>query len=318
MSKNIEATGKRIGAYDRWRANLESLPHDTYVSLQYAEYSPIRAGAYPYFDIHCFIFPLVLDQSERLTDEQYSEAVSHQSSAYAVHETWLSRLGVPVFFAVIDYGFTTFAVKDISQASSEVSIVNRAKFVGDVIRQTFRNGRDSNEQIKDRNQVSRYSLWHRVILSNNSYLQDVDYVEVRDKNPVAVIEATQVTRGDLKRNFFNFMTRGFTQGMILLQIAERLEVECFCTVYMPDMSRLLVVKLNREVVEMSRPLSPERATLSKQFMRDEKLSYGVAQGKACGVLYDKYSHLIEKMLAATTYEQYTLDQYHRWLRELGR
>jgi hypothetical protein len=312
MSKNVEATGERRRPYDEWRMALRSLPQGSHISLN-VEYSPSPGEGYPHFDIHCLIDPLVLNKTDAFSNEQYEEAVNKVASKYAAHHhDWLSRLGVPVIAAVADYGLTTFAIRDIL-SSEPVAFLKRADFVNDVIRQSFKDGRDSNPYVADLREVTRYSTWHRAALTNNnSLLTEVNYVELRDDSPVALIERTQA-RNDLKRTFFDFMSRGFAQGMLLLQAAEKLGVRCFCTVYLQDMSRLLVVELNRTVLEMAKPMNPERQRLSREFQTNEGLPYRQAQGKASAAVYDKYSNLLDKMLAATTHNEYTLAEYEAWL-----
>jgi hypothetical protein len=314
MSKNIEATGERSGPYDSWRTGLLTLPSDTYITIPFVESSSLPGGDYPYFGINCVVFPRVLSQDENLTDDQYRAAVNTETQGYAQHQQWLSHLNVPVVAAVVDYNLTKFATKSLIDNSER--IVSRAQFIQDVIRQRFKHGRDRDVTISDVNHLSRYSTWHRAALTSDSYVFEVNYVELRKGVPVALIERTHVTRGDRERNFFNFMTRGFTQGMVLLQIAERLGVKCFCIVYEEDMSRVLVVELNRELIEMSKGLASERAQLSNQFMSIEGLSYGHAQGKACDQLYDKYADLRRDMLAATNVTEYSRDEYQRFLESL--
>jgi hypothetical protein len=314
MSKNIEATGERRGPYDTWRAGLSTLPQDTFMTIPFVESSSLAGGDYPYFDINGVIFPHVLGQHENLTDEQYLAAVNTEAQRYVQHQQWLSHLRVPVIATVIDYNLTKFAIKDLIDNCNR--IVTRAEFIRDVIRQRFKYGRDVDVTLNDVNHLSRYSTWHRVALTNDSYVFEVNYVELRKGVPVALIERTHVTRGNLERNFFNFMTRGFTQGMVLLQIAERLEVKCFCTVYEQNMSTVLLVELNRGVIEMSKGLASERAQLSDQFMRNEGLRYGHAQGKACDQLNEKYADLRRDMLAATHVNEYSRDEYQQFLESL--
>ena len=315
MSKNVEATGKRITSYDEWRTSLSELPEGTYFRVPFLESSASSNTEYPYFDIHCVVFPNVLAPQRQLTAEQYAKAAKLEAAHYERHRAWLSRLNVPVIAAVINYDMTTFAIKSVID-DSEPLVVNRTTFVNDVIHQQFRSQRTTSLTIRQGDQVSRYSAWHRVALSLESYVFEVNYVELREGNPVAIIERTQVTRGDLNKNFFNFMTRGFTQGMVVLQVAERLAAKCFLTVYEKDMSRLLVVELNREVLEMAKPLSKERAELSDRFETQEQLPRKWAQGKASQVLYDKYGDLRERMLKATNYTEYSNSEYQAWLQSL--
>lgn len=311
MSKNIEATGERIRSYDTWRSALTSLPAGTYLKLPYVENSALTPPDYPYFGISCVLFPRVFERRGEWTNAQYQEAANNEASRYEPHRDWLFRLEVPVLAAAIDYDLSKFALKDVTNNSERV--VNRETFVKQVIRQRFKSGRDRNPAIPAATEVDRYSKWHRLALTDNSYVYEVNYVELRNRNPVALIERTQVTRGDLERNFFNFMTRGFTQGMVLLQIAEKLGVKCYLTVYERNMSRLLVVELNRKVVEMVREISSERNILSAQYRETEGLSNSYANGKACAVLYDKYPGLGKDMLAATTHNEYSRTQYQQWL-----
>lgn len=311
MSKNIEATGERIRSYDTWRGALASLPAETYLKLPYVESSVLTAGDYPYFGISCVLFPRVFEHRGKWTTAQYLEAANNEATRYEPHREWLSRLEVPVIAAAIDYDLSNFALKNVIDNSERV--VNRETFVKEVIRQRFKSGRDRNPVIAAATEVDRYSKWHRDALTDNSYVYEVNYVEIRNRKPVALIERTQVTRGNLERNFFNFMTRGFTQGMVLLQIAEKLGVKCYLTVYERDMSRLMVAELNREVVEMVREISSERNTLSAQYRETEGLSNKHANGKACEVLYNKYPGLNKDMLAATTHNEYSRAEYQQWL-----
>lgn len=315
MSKNIEATGERVRSYDTWRSALTSLPAETYLKLPYVENSALTSGDYPYFAISCVLFPRVFEHhGDDWTAEQYTEAANDQSSLYEPHQDWLSRLAVPVLAAAIDYDLSKFALKNVVDKSER--IVNRETFVKEVIQQRFKYGRDTNPTIADAGEVDRYSTWHRAALTSDSYVYEVNYVELRNGKPAAVIERTQVTRGDLERNFFNFMTRGFAQGMVLLQMAEKLGVGCYLTVYVGDMSRVLVVELNRQIVEMAQGLTKERADLSAHYRKTEGLNYGWSQGKACDVLYDKYADLRKDMLAATTHNEYTRAEYQQWLEGL--
>ena len=311
MSKNIEATGERIRSYDTWRGRLTSLPAETYLKLPYVENSALTPADYPYFGISCVLFPRVFEHHREWTTAQYLEAANNEASRYESHREWLSHLGVPVLAAAIDYDLSKFALKNVVDKSERV--VNRGTFVKEVIRQRFKYGRDTNPAIADAYEVDRYSTWHRAALTTDSYVYEVNYIELRNGKPVALIERTQVTRGDLERNFFNFMTRGFAQGMVLLQIAEKLAVKCYLTVYERDMSRVMVAELNREVVEMAQGPSSERNTLSAQYRATEGLSYGHSHGKACEVLYDKYPDLRKNMLAATTHNEYSRAEYQQWL-----
>ena len=320
FSKNYEATGERSKSYDIWRKNLKSLPSNTYTSLTYIDYTRLphaRVGTdWPIFELQCLLYPDVLSENVQLSPAKMKLLLESGAFDVELYKRLASSIGIPFYITVADYEMNNFLVYEATREGKRTARKYTAqRFAENVINQEWDYDSRKATGYRGDNGLLRYGAWHRYALSNRAYHIDIDFVELRANSPVAVIEATQSNSHDLRKAFFDFMTRGFPQEAVLVQVSEGLSVPCFIIAYLKDMSQLFVVQLNRDIVVMSDPLNRRRSELSKGFERqgDQRR---IAQGKACSILYEEGEDLLNDMLGTTWSQHFELGKYQEWLENL--
>ncbi len=199
LSKNVEATGRRVKAYDNWRIDLKELPGDTFTPLTYIEYT--SAGARDEFicNLHCLIFPYVIGEKENLSEERFVEVKAENSIQLGRYKDIGAKLRIPAYYAMADYHLSTFFVQDLNTDTLQFRQLTPPDFAATIIRQRWEYDPKRKTGQRIEGPIEGYSSWHRYALSNSSYLCDIDYVELRDSTPVAIIEATQSNGDNLRK-----------------------------------------------------------------------------------------------------------------------
>jgi hypothetical protein len=332
-SRHREQLGHREREYDRWRNGLQQrIP---FVQVAYIEASRTAAQVgrdWPIFDIHCIVAPLVLARHDSLEAQKVEDFIVAKSAELQVYRHVARQLGIPLYCAVADYELQRFLVRRATTMPGEVAQpvqeVNAQQYAEQVIGQHWLptpGPRDALDRETDL--TMRYSKWHRWALTSRDYMVDIDYLELHEGRPKAMIEATRAnpTHGadipKLWKGLSDFFSRGFYQLGVSLQIAEALEIPYYVVVYEGNVdtsanSKLLGVRVTRDIVVLADPMDRQRATVVRQ-LEDQGKSRSHAMGLACSHIYDQYRDQLKETVETAGFREWSRSTHEKWLEKLG-
>ena len=322
LSKNIEAIGVRSRPYDDWRISLSELKFYSIPVIEYARLSRSHHETWPLFRINASIFPGQTDQDHKPTEAELNAAFrTYKNSLIDFNFVASLFQSFPFYLALMNRPITYFLVQQFprhvpKQDSPKPPFIHTAKsFVEEVIRQQWRLKEDlafADHPVG--NPSKAYSAWHRKAMGPSALMADVDYIEMRNENPVAVIEVTKANSDDLSYGLFAFLTRSFAQASVMILIAEELSVDAYAVTYSDALSHVARLRLHRDLIPKIDGIDRARQQLARQ-KTDEGANWSKAQGWAVRTLWDREGKELMESLAADLHSS-TLSDYQKWLEGL--
>ncbi|HEY1351655.1 MAG TPA: hypothetical protein VGF67_18710 [Ktedonobacteraceae bacterium] len=316
LSKNVEMTGERERAYDRWRASLPL----KWVSVPFLEYSRRSGRAvsdWPLFTIHAAIHP-----AQTSSDAVPSKA-DLLAALYRHRETLIGfnliarRVTFPAFLGVMNRSREYVLTQQFprwdrqTQQPRQPHLHTAQQFVETVLKHPWQPAQLACAPNTPDRPFASYSRWHRQAMPGRACVMDIDYIEVRDRQPVALIEVTQSNSNDLAQGLFAFLSRGFAQASMLLLVAEDLGIESYILAYREDLSAVELLKLERTLLPRIDRVDRERQSLARA-ARERGAENSVAQGEAVRTLYTTQGAALLESLAPNR-RRMSLDTYQHWL-----
>jgi hypothetical protein len=318
LSKNVEMTHERHRSYDRWRRELEQ----DFRQIPFVEYQrvPNRGVAeWPLFRITASIHP-VQTNSPLPPDEHDWQAIVHakrdELQKFNECAKWTDLF--PFYVALMNSEITSFYVQQMPRKDANGNIFrhptlyDQDQFAQEILKQQLRNSRpvlrphDSS--------FDAYSEWHREALPGNAGTMDIDYVEVRRAKPAAIVEVTQANTEDLLYGLFSFLSRGFAQAAVLVQLAEELRIPAYVLCYPEDLSEVELLNLGRPLIPKIDEIDRLRQQIAKR-ETDRSIPKRIAQGKATSELYrSRGGDLLNSLLSMR--RRMHIKQYATWLSRL--
>lgn len=307
ISKNVEMTGERTRAYDLWRANLSL----NFIGLPFVEYSRLPTKSWPRFTINAMVFPSWSEDSSR-HDVNGTMANSHGSSKSIISliDAGVLLKEIPVFDVYLDSNFQVFEYRR-PDAKSGLR-VDSAEFIKTVLKQKPETI-VSPFVFETESSSAAYSAWHRVAMPSSAGVMDIDFVELRNGEPVALIEATKANSADLEYGLFSFLSRGFAQASIYIQLAELLSTDAYVVTYTDEMQEVEVLKLSRSMISHIDDFDRKRQQLAKEFLGNKAAqSRSQAQGMAVGELFaDGGQEFLRSLIKQR--RKWAIGEYVDWL-----
>ena len=280
ISKNVEMTGERTRAYDFWCANLSL----DFIGLPFVEYARLPTKSWPRFTINAVVFPSWIEDSSR-HDLDGTMANSHGSSKSIISsiETGVLLMDVPIFDLYLDHHFRVFVYRHLGAKNSHR--VDSAAFIEAVLKQKPETI-VSPFKFEKESASAAYSAWHRVVTPSSAGVMDIDFVELRNGEPVALIEATKANSGDLEYGLFSFLSKGFAQASMYIQLAELLSTDAYVVTYTNEMQEVEVLKLSRAMISHIDDFDRKRQQRAKAHLEsDAAQNRSRAQGMPVGELF---------------------------------
>lgn len=307
ISKNVEMTGERTRAYDVWRASLGL----DFIGLPFVEYSRLQTKSWPRFAINAVVLPSWHENLSR-HDVNGTMANSHSSSKsiIALVESGVFPKELPIFDVYLDPDFRTFECRCIGEKNGDR--LNSAEFIKTVLKQEPIAMAGPFEFEKD-SASAAYSAWHRVAMPSSAGMMDIDFVELRNGRPVALIEATKANSVELEYGLFSFLSRGFAQSSIYIQLAELLSTDAYVVTYTDEMQEVEVLKLSRAMISHIDDFDRRRQQLAKEFLESKSAqSRSQAQGMAVGRLFTDGGQEFLRSLSKQR-RKWAIGEYVDWL-----
>lgn len=273
-------TGERTRAYDVWRENLGL----DFIGLPFVEYSRLQTKTWPRFAINAVVLPSWRENSSR-HDVNGTMANSHSSSKsiIALVGSGVFPKEIPIFDVNLDPEFRAFECRRIDQKNG--NRMDSAEFIETVLKQEPK-AIEGPLAFEMDSASAAYSAWHRVAMPSSAGVMDIDFVELRNGEPVALMEATKANSGDLEYGLFSFLSRGFAQASIYIQLAELLSTDAYVVTYTDEMKEVEVLKLSRAMISHIDDFDRRRQQLAKEFLESKSAqNRSQAQGMAVSRLF---------------------------------
>ena len=284
LSKNVEMTGERERAYDRWRKTVNT----DFLTLPFVEYSRLRTSEWPRFQINAVIFPnwSVIDNG---TNNDHVTTSASPSVPTITMVTSLANVltSIPIWQVLFPQKISSFECIRIDSTGNHSS---QELSPGDFIRSLLNQTPETivpQEILAGTSADRAYSAWHRTAMPSGAGVMDIDYIEFDGSKPFALIEATRSNDNNLEYGLFSFLSRGYAQASIYLQLAETLGIDAYVATYQDQMDKIEVLKLDRSMIgEMDEFDRSRQALATKYRHADPELTRSQAQGMAVSQLYE--------------------------------
>ena len=315
LSKNVEMTGERERAYDRWRA---SIPLD-YVTIPFLEYSRKRGrdiNDWPLFNLHASIHPAQTSVDAAPNEADLTAAINKHRETLIDFNLLAKQMSFPSFLGLMNRNREYFLVQQFPRLPQSPEprlphLYTARQFVGEILKHQWQPDNLASAPNSPDRPFYSYSRWHRQAMPRSALVMDIDYVEVRDKKPVAIIEATQSNSNDLALGLFSFLSRGFAQASVLLLVGEDLGVESYVLTYLENLSTVELLKLERSLIPQIDSVDRERQRLAKA-AKERGADNSSAQGEAVGTLYKTQGVALMASLTKNRIKM-SLGDYRQWL-----
>lgn len=307
ISKNVEMTGERTRAYDFWRANLSL----DFIGLPFVEYARLPTKSWPRFTINAVVLPSWIENSSQQAIDA-TMANSHGSSKSIISSIEMGVLlkDVPIFDLYIDHHLRVFEYRRLGAKSSHR--VDSKEFIEKVLIQKPEPN-VSPFSFEKESASEAYSVWHRSAMPSSAGVMDIDFVELRNGVPVALIEATKANSEDLEYGLFSFLSRGFAQASIYIQLAELLSTDAYVVTYTDQMQKVEVLKLSRAMISHIDDFDRKRQQRAKAHLESNAAkNRSQAQGMAVSELFADGGHEFLRGLGKQR-RKWAIDEYVDWL-----
>lgn len=319
ISKNIEMTGERQRGYDVWRF---SIPLE-YISIPFLEYSRLRTNEWPFFNLHASIYPTQTSCESKPTEKDTEECLAKNKEFIDKFNQMATIVTAFTFFVVVmNKNREWFLVQQLPQVNPRdntlPTLYSAKDFVEQILHQKWKP--NSKEQAENPlgNSFKSYSAWHRWAMPSSALVMDIDYVEIREQKPVAIIEVTKSNTDDLAYGLFSFLSRGFAQASVLVQLGEYLNVNSYVLTYPNDMKSVELLLLNRDIIPKIDKVDRERQDIANQYLIEHGSNpenRRKSQGVAVSTLYSKIGGNLMTSLESNRMRM-SIDNYKQWLHEL--
>ena len=321
ISKNVEMTGERHREYDQWRSEL-NLGHVTVPFLEYRRIPLKSASNWPIFQLLASVYPAQTDSDAQPTEDDLENSFKRHWEDLIKFNLLAKRIDAfPSYVGLMNKDRNWFLVQQFPRKDQHANdqrqpkLFGAAEFVQTILQQTWmpdhpeRTGNPKNDPFKS------YSSWHRKAVPPGALVTDIDYVEIRSDEPVAVIEATRSNSNDLNYGLFSFLSRGFAQASVIVMVAEDLEVGAHLVAYLRNMSEVGLLKIDRSLISMIDELDRARQQKAKQWI-DAGYDRKTAQGKATQSLYTTQDSATLMQSLKPRTKRMPIAKYSEWLLSL--
>jgi hypothetical protein len=319
LSKNVEMTGERERAYDRWRASI-SLDYVTIPFLEYSRKSGRGVNDWPLFNIHASIHPAQTSANTAPSEADLIAAFKKHRETLIDFNLLAKQAPFPSFLGLMNRGREYFLTQQFPRRDKQTQeprlphLYTAQQFVEEILKHPWQPDNLASAPNSPEHPFYSYSQWHRQAMPRSALVMDIDYVEVRDEKPAAIIEATQSNSDDLALGLFSFLSRGFAQASVLLLVGEDLGVESYVLTYLENLSSVELLKLERSLIPRIDSVDRERQNLAKA-ARERGANNSSAQGEAVGTLYKTQGAALMASLTKNRIKM-SIDDYRQWLFDL--
>lgn len=320
ISKNIEMTGKRTREYDQWRAKLPL----EFVSIPFLDYARIAqksASDWPIFNLLASIYPSQTESNAQPTNDDLRSAFHRHKEDLMKFNLLSGQIGAfHSYMALMNRSRELFLVQPFPRKDKQTNqrlqptALDAAQFVQRILKQTWKPDHPELAENPQDNPFKSYSAWHRQAMPSSALVMDIDYVEIRSKKAVAVIEAIRSNTADLCYGLFSFLSRGFAQASVILMVAEDLAVGAYLVTYPRTMNEIEVLQMDRSLIPAIDAIDRDRQQIANREMRSGK-DRKTAQGIATRTLYNTQGKALMEWLLPHR-KHLSITDYKKWLDSL--
>jgi hypothetical protein len=218
--------------------------------------------------------------------------------------------GIPVVDLQLTQDLDVFEYQYIGSNSAHK--VSSIEFIVDVLK---RKPIEEFNLVKYKESVAArcYSRWHRDAMPSSAGVMDIDFIELRGGKPVALIEATMSNSEELEYGLFSFLSRGFAQASIYLQLKELFSTDAYVVTYTKEMQEVEILKLDKAMLGPIDKFDRMRQQFANAYLeRKEAEDNTQAQGMAVSALYESGGQdFVDSLIKLR--RRCKIDRYLYWL-----